>query len=134
MTAEKITNTWRSKLYNLPILSGGKTRENQQEMGLIWIPECKAFFIYIYYCFLETLYVFGCQRQTGLFGFFYFNFCLFLQVFSQSSFLFFLYFSRRAKQMCAVNNTSCRFLRSDAGKGEKKKKSCRVHDAAVYVA
>lgn len=26
MTAEKITNTWRSELYNLSILSGRKTR------------------------------------------------------------------------------------------------------------
>lgn len=40
----------------------------------------------------------------------------------------FFYFNRTVKQICAVNNTSCRFLRSDAGRGEKK--GCRVFDAA----
>lgn len=70
--------------------------------------------------FLRNSLCFWLSKADRFIWLFYFNFCLFLQVFSQSSFLFF-YFSRRAKQICAVNNTSCRFLRSDAGKGEKKR-------------
>lgn len=64
------------------------------------------------------------DRQVFL-AFFFLIFAYFCR-FSVSHHFFF-YFSSRAKQMCAVNNTSCRFLRSDAGEGEEK----GVHDAAV---
>lgn len=124
MTARDIINTWRSKLYNLPILSGGKTRKTSRKCDWFRFGMQSVFHASIIVSY--KLFMFLLVNDNFFFIFLIFAyFCRF-----SVSHHFFFYFSSRAKQMCAVNNTSCRFLRSDAGKAEEK--GCRVHDAAVW--
>lgn len=78
MTAEEITNTRRSKLYNLPIL------EEKQEKTAGNVIDLDFGMQSIFHLHLLLFLI----NSYGVIFLFLTNFSLFLHVFSQSSFLF----------------------------------------------
>lgn len=82
--------------------------------------------------FLRNSLCFRLSKADRFIWLFYFNFCLFLQVFSQSSFLFFISVAELNK-FVQWTTRAADFWGQMLEK-EKKKKGCRDHDAAVYVA